>query len=419
MRLGGQFGWLWAAYSVSTVGTWLGFGAFPLIAVLVLDAGPTAVSVLAAAGPAVGAVVAVPLGPWVEARRKRSVMVGMDLVRVAALASVPVAFAFDRLTFAHLLVVSVITAAADIAFRAASGAYLKALLPPEKLLVANSRFEATTWTATLLGPPLGTAALSLLGPVTTVLADAVSYLLSAAGLRAIGRDAPPAPAAGKRVGNLVDGWRHILTHPVLRPLLFHSLLVNALIMATVPLMVVLMLGDLGFSPWQYGLAFGLPCVGGLIGARLAHPLVTRFGRHRVLLVAGWLRVCWPIGLAFVQPGTGGLALVIAVQFALVTCMGVFNPVFATSRLDHTPPDRIARTLTAWSVTNHTTTATVTAFWGLLAATTSPRIAIGAAGLLVLATPLLLPRRAATPLVDAGRRDRVTPGWVRRVRPRSW
>ncbi|WP_309114297.1 MFS transporter [Saccharothrix sp.] len=132
----------------------------------------------------------------------------------------------------------------------------------------------------------------------------------------------------------------------------------------------------------------------LIAVLAAHPLVTRFGRHRVLLVAGWLRVCWPIGLAFVQPGTGGLALVIAVQFALVTCMGVFNPVFATSRLDHTPPDRVARALTAWSVTNHTTTATVTALWGLLAATTSPRIAIGAAGLLILATPLLLPRRAA-------------------------
>lgn len=50
-RLGRRFGWLWGAYGVSTFGTWLAFDAFALIAILVLHAGPTEVSVLAAAGP--------------------------------------------------------------------------------------------------------------------------------------------------------------------------------------------------------------------------------------------------------------------------------------------------------------------------------------------------------------------------------
>jgi hypothetical protein len=52
---------------------------------------------------------------------------------------------------------------------------------PGDLLVANGRFESTTWSATALGPPLGGAAIGLLGPVTTVVGDAVSYLLSALG----------------------------------------------------------------------------------------------------------------------------------------------------------------------------------------------------------------------------------------------
>jgi len=34
--LGRQFGWLWSAYAVSTLGTWLAFDAFSLIAILVL-----------------------------------------------------------------------------------------------------------------------------------------------------------------------------------------------------------------------------------------------------------------------------------------------------------------------------------------------------------------------------------------------
>lgn len=198
--LGRQFGWLWAAYAVSTLGTWLAFDAFPLIAVLVLHAGTTEVSVLAAAGLAVGAVVAVPLGPWVEFRRKRPVMVAMDLVRFTALMSVPAAFALGWLSFAQLLVVSVVVGAADIAFTAAGGACLKALVKPEDLLVANGRFESTTWTASVLGPPLGGAAIGLFGPVMTVTANAVSYLLSAAGIRAIGGREPQPRQTGYRRG---------------------------------------------------------------------------------------------------------------------------------------------------------------------------------------------------------------------------
>jgi MFS family permease len=393
--LGRQFGWLWAAYAVSTFGTWLGFGAFPLIAILVLHAGPTEVSVLAAAGLAVGALVAVPLGPWVEFRRKRPVMVAMDLTRFAALMSVPAAFALGWLGFVQLLVVSVIVAAASNAFTAASGAYLKALVRPEDLIVANGRFESTTWTATALGPPLGGFAIGLFGPVTTVVVDAVSYLLSALAIRAIGGSEPRpvrTDAPRLRAGDLLEGWRYILTNPALRPLFFNTILVNGLIMATSPLIAVLMLGGLGFAPWQYGLAFGAPCVGGLIGSRLARPLAARFGPHKVMLIVGALRACWPLGLAFIRPGAAGIVLVIAVQLGLVTCMGLFNPVFTTYRLDQIEQGRVARTLSAWSITGNATVAALIALWGLLASATSSRTAIAIAGVFLLATPLLLPRR---------------------------
>jgi predicted MFS family arabinose efflux permease len=353
----------------------------------------------------VGAVVAVPLGPWVEFSRKRPVMVAMDLTRFAAVLSVPAAFALGWLSFAQLLIVWVIVAAADIAFKAASGACLKTLVRPEDLLVANGRFESTTWTATALGAPLGGLAISLFGPVTTVIADAISYLVSAIGIGAIrGRESRPvrADALRLRVGDLLEGWRYILTHPTLRPLFLNTVLVNGLVLATSPLVAVLMLGHLGFKPWQYGLAFGAPCVGGLLGSRLAPPLVARFGQHKVMLTAGTLRACWSLGLAFIHPGTAGIVLVMAVQFGLVTCIGVFNPVLATYRLDQTATDRIARTLSAWSVTSNVTIAALTALWGLLGGIVGPRAAIAIAGVLMLATPLLLPRRPYAPRSDLAR-----------------
>lgn len=113
-------------------------------------------------------------------------MIATDLVRCAVLLTVPLAYALDALTVAQLLVVSVTVAAADITFQAAVGAYVKDVVPGEELLRANGRLESTTWTATMLGPPLGGAAIGWFGPVTTVVADAVSYLLSAGALGAAG-----------------------------------------------------------------------------------------------------------------------------------------------------------------------------------------------------------------------------------------
>jgi Transmembrane secretion effector len=406
--LGRQFGWLWAAYAVSTFGTSFAFDAFSLIAILVLHAGPAEVSALSATGMAVGAVVAVPLGPWVEFRRKRPVMMAMDLTRFAAMMSVPAAFALGWLSLAQLLVVSVIAAAADITFKAASGANLKALVRSEDLLVANARFESTTWTATALGPPLGGLAFGLFGPVTTVLADAVSYLLSAAGIRAMGEGEPrPAAASGQgsraaadrprlRLRDLLDGWRYILTHRVLRLLFFNSVAVKALILATAPLLAVLMLGRLHYAPWQYGVAFTVPCAGGLIGSRLSRRLSARFGRHQVMLTSGTLLAAWPVWLAFVGPGVAGLVLIMVIELGLIICLSVFNPLLATYRLEQVPADRIARTLSAWTVTGSAAVAALTALWGVLASLTSLRVALALAGLLLMATPLLLPRHDPAP-----------------------
>jgi MFS family permease len=387
-HMGRGFGWLWSAYAVSTYGTWIAFGAFPLIAVQVLHSTAFAVSLLEAAGLAVAAVVAFPLGPWVERRAKRPVMIAMDLVRFLAMASVPVAYFHGSLSFGQLLAVSVVSGTASIAFTAASGAYLKHLVHGDRLLVANGRFEGTNWVATAAGPPLGGALVGLLGPVVTVLANAVSYLLSALGILRI-RGSDVASAEASRAVGFLSGWRFILGDRVLRRLFLNAILVSGLIMATVPLLSVLLLGEYGFSAWQYGLAFGVPALGGFVGARLSPRLSARYGRHRVMIVSGWLRAVFPLGLALVQPGVAGLLTVIVVEGLLITCMGVFNPILATERLQRTPADRVAQVLTTWSVSSRLVQAALMVIWGGLATFTSPLAAIVLSGLFLLATPLLL------------------------------
>ncbi|WP_082899907.1 MFS transporter [Rhodococcus phenolicus] len=412
---GSDFGRLWSAYAVSTYGTWIAFGAFPLIAVQALDVPTVAVAILESAALAVAAVTATPLGPWVDRRAKRPVMVATDIVRFLAMASIPIAYLLGVLSYAQVLIVAVISGTAAIAFTAASGAYVRHLVPGDRLVAANGRFEATNWVATAAGPPLGGVLVSMCGPVVTVAIDAVSFLLSAVAVRRIrgsdiaarrGNDiaARRAPATRRRTLELREGWRVLLADPVLRRLFLNSMAVNGLIMATSPLLAVLLLGQFGMPAWQYGLAFGIPALGGLAGARLSALLVARYGRHRVMLASGWLRSIFPLGLAFAGPGTGGLVTVIVVEALLITSMGIFNPIAATEKLQRTPADHTARALTAWSVSSKLSQAGVIALGGVVATATTPLTAITICGVLLLATPLLLPKRRhlTPPMEDSGR-----------------
>ncbi|HLI58339.1 MAG TPA: MFS transporter [Solirubrobacteraceae bacterium] len=398
--LGRRFGWLWTACAVSSYGTGFGFGAMSIIAIRVLRAGPGQVSLLSSVGLAAGALLAVPLGPWVEFRRKRPVMVAMDLVRFAAQITVPVAYVIGALTFAQLLVVTIVVAGAKIAFRAASGAHLRALVAPADVLAASSRLESTTWSSLVVGPPLGGAAIAALGATVSLTVDAISYMLSALAITRIGGPEPdppprtPSEAARARLRELPEDWRDILAHPGLRGLFVNRLMVGGLILCAEPLLAVLMLQRLHFPPWQYGLAFAAPCLGGLAGARFSPRLVARLGSRRALLTFGTLTVGWPIGLAFIPGGVAGLVIVIALQLGLVFNMGVVNPIVATRRLEEIAPERLARTLSAWTVSTSATTAGLTALWGLLAELVGLRAAIAAAGVLALPAPLFLPRARA-------------------------
>jgi MFS family permease len=399
--LGRRFRFLWAASAISAYGTGLGFAATAVIAIRALHAGAGEVSLLSSVGLAAGALLTVPLGPWVEFRRKRPVLIAADVTRFAAQITVPIAYLLGWLTFVQLLLVAVIVAGAKIAFQTAGGAHLRALVTPEQLLTANARLESTTWSSMIIGPPLGGAAIGLVGSVTTITGDAVSYLLSAIGIGMIGAEEPPPPPAERAsfgFHDLADTWRSILADARLRPVFINALIVNSSIMATEPLLAVLMLRHLHFQPWQYGLGFALPCIGGLLGSRLARPLVARAGQTRTMRIAGTLRVGWPIGLALIPAGTAGLLAVIALEFGLITSCGIFNPVLATYRLEQTSANRLARTLSAWSISTSLGIAVTTALWGVLGELVGIRAALAAAGVLALPTPLLLPRtRSPSPV----------------------
>ena len=144
---------------------------------------------------------------------------------------------------------------------------------------------------------------------------------------------------------------------------------------------------------------------------VSYRITARLGERKVLLVFGTLRACWPVGLAFVQPGPAGLAVVMVTELGLIVCISLFNSVFAAHQLNAVEPGHHARVLTAWSITGSASIAALTLLWGLLAQLTGPRAALAAAGVLLLATPFLLPR--AVPHSEPNSPDRTEGRRLRR------
>lgn len=390
-----DFRWRWTAYTSSELGTALGYSALPIVAILLLDATDFQVSLLTVFSGVVSALVALPLGPWIEYHRKLPVMVGADLLCLVAVGSIPVAAYLGRLTYGHLCVVAVVRMAATLAFNSASLANLKSLVPAAHRTAATSRLEATLWTVNTVGVLIGGALMSWLGATATMLIDAASFLGSALALRRLRTTEPPPPTRAPDhhwAKDLLTGWRVIFGHRGLTALFLNSLIFGGCVMAAIPLMTVLILRDLGFAPWQFGLVFGVSSVGGVAGSLLVKPVTRRLGKHPTLLAAGVGRNLWLGLIPLAAPTGGGLALLTVSELLLVFFAGLFNPTFAAYRWDATDDRYQSRVTMAWSVTTRTVQPMFIAAAGLLAAATDARTALLALAALLLTATALLPWR---------------------------
>ncbi|WP_069162004.1 MFS transporter [Nocardia altamirensis] len=395
VQLPKDFRRLWGAFTVSQLGSSLGAGALPLIAIVVLGASDFQVALLAALSAVASAAIALPLGPFVEFRRKRPVLIGADLLCCAALVTVPLAMAFGVLSYWQLCLVTTVQVLGTMVFSAASGAHLKSLVPESMLTAANSRFETTFWTVGGVGAPIGGLLIGWFGAGVTVLIDAVSYLLSALGIRSMRTPEPPPPVADEErhwVADIRAGWEYIFRHRALHALFWNAMVFGGAIRLSGPLLAILMLRELHLAPWQYGLALGIPTFGGIIGSVLTGRLVARLSERTVLLGFGVLRTCWLGFVVLAQPGIAGLVVIVAAETMLLLCAGVFNPVFTTFRMRATDDRHMSRVGIAWSVSARTCQPVFIALGGALAAATSVRFALACAAVALLTSSLLLPWR---------------------------
>ncbi|MFD0884922.1 MFS transporter [Streptosporangium algeriense] len=390
---------LWTGLAISQLGSAVGMVALPVIAVTVVEASAFQVALLSALTAITTALLAFPLGDHVEFRRKRPVMIGADVIRFACLAGVPAAAALGLLTFTQLGVIAVVNAACQIAFAAAAQAHLKALVPAEQLIEANSRLESTRWLGVSAGPSLGGALIGLLTAVGSLIIDALSFLASAAAVKTLRTPEPPPPVRDERSSRraeLFAGWRFARGHPTLRPILTSWVTFAGASSMAASVSAVFYLRDLRFDAWQYGLLMGVPSLGGFLGARLAPRLTTRLGAVRALWWTSLLRGPWYFLIPAALPGTPGL-LMCGFGFGMVLLFaGAANSTMAGYRQLQTPDHLMARVTTLWSFATTVTQPLFMLLGGLVATWAGTRAALFTAAGLMCAAAVLLPRTGETP-----------------------
>lgn len=310
----------------SQFGTHVTRVALPLVALLVLGAGPFELGLLSGAEMIGFLLFGLPAGVWVDRLRRKPILVTADLLRALALASIPIAALFDALTLAQLYAVAVIVSIGTAFFDVAHLSFLPSIVTKEQLPKGMGTLESVRSLAVLFGPGLGGWLVQALTAPIAIVADAVSYLISAALLATVKAEETP---SGGRV-SLMEGLRYVLGHPILRLIGLvgaMNMFINGIWAVVQPLYLV---DELGVSATAYGLMISGAGAGGLLGALLAPRVIARFGHGPTMYGAAVLIIPITVLIAFTGPGWRlalypiGMALIFLAAVMLNVAQGSYR-----------------------------------------------------------------------------------------------
>jgi hypothetical protein len=284
----------WAADTVSVFGSLITRIALPFTAILMLDASAFEMSLLVLADLLPSCVIGLPVGVWVDRVPRLPLMIASDVMRAAALVSIPIAAAFDALTLAQLYAVSFVASALTMLFNVAQISILPALVSREDLLEANGKTSATRSISEIGAFGIGGWLVQSLSGPGAILIDAVSFLASAVLLRSVdvNESAPATEVRSALPREIGAGLGHVWHQPLLRATALASMALWFGLSIFGTIISLFALKELGFEAGPLATIFAVGGVSSLLGSVLVGPVTRALGAGLAmiagLLVAGLL-----------------------------------------------------------------------------------------------------------------------------------
>lgn len=362
----------WQAATVSAFGTYITLLALQTLVVLTLHGSAAEVGWLNSARWLPYLVLGIVVGALVDRHPRRPIMIITDLVQAGLLATIPLLWWLDRLTFPALLIVVLAYGAASVVNGAADMALLPRLVQRRHLQRAHARVDGADAVAMSAGPALGGFLVSAVSAPLAILVDAATYLYSAATLSRLRVTEPPSKQGTTAKGLLLeirDGVRWIYRGSGLVTL---SIATHGWFVGNAAVGVILApyaLDELSLTAYQFGIIGALGGVGALVGAAVttrvglwlgtgrtiiaAHTITT--GAVLVMAAAGWSSSDW-VSVAILGAGSALYGLAI----------GMSNSHEMSFRQLMTPDELQARTNTTLRSLNRAVIVIVAPLAGILA-----------------------------------------------------
>ncbi|HEU5268928.1 MAG TPA: MFS transporter, partial [Jatrophihabitans sp.] len=291
----GNFAKLWAAQTISLVGSQVTALALPLTAILKLNASPVQIGLIGTIQFLPFLLVTLPAGAIIDRLRQLSVMVFTDLARAVLLITVPIAAWSGHLSLGMLYPVAFGVGVLSVFNEVTSQSYLPAVVDAEQLVEGNTKLQLSYSGAQFAGPGIGGVLVQLLTAPIAIMVDAASYLGSAVLLLLIRRDGEHAAAEARRAagrdlrGLLRDmgaGIGYVWRHRLIRPLAMATGTANFfyLLGMTGAILALYAIRVLHLTPALLGAVLATGNLGAILGSLVADRVLARwrFGAVAIL-----------------------------------------------------------------------------------------------------------------------------------------
>jgi predicted MFS family arabinose efflux permease len=298
----------------------ISLAAVPIVAVMLLNAGPAEIGLLSTAQTLPFLLLSIPMGVLADRWSRSRLMVLAETLRALSLLALWLLVGGGALSLAALAVLGFVGAAGTVGFTIAAPALVPALVPPAALARANARLELARSAAFAAGPALAGslvawAGASLAFACATVLSTLAVLLLLR--LPTVPRTAGPARHV---LDELRDGAGLVWLDRLLRPVMWTAVVWNVAWLVLQAAYVPYAMRTLALSADAVGMTLGCYGAGMLIGAVLATRVLRTVSFGAAVLLGPWMSVlaalamaatlwwptAWLAALSFVLFGAGPL-----------------------------------------------------------------------------------------------------------------
>ena len=264
----------------------VGGTAMSFTAILVLGATPIQLGVLNIMGLLPAFLIGLLAGAWVDRLRRRPLLIGADLGRALALATIPLAAVLGLLHIGQVYLVALVVSMLTIFFDVAYQSYLPGLVGKESLMEGNSKLSASAAVAEFGGFSIGGWLVQIFTAPFAILIDAVSFVVSAISVWLIRAREPiltPQEHPNMR-REIADGLKTVIHQPLLRASAVAVLLRGLAGGIYGALVVLYMSRGLGFNPGILGMIWAVGGVSSFLGAAFAPRISRRLGSGPAMVI---------------------------------------------------------------------------------------------------------------------------------------